>query len=250
MSITALCSFALFNYDSTTAKTLGSSYYSFWDPDYQLSFKYLFTNNQITGISLVDAPEDVVSAVIPEFVTSIGDEAFWNCHDLTSVSIPDSVTSMGMYVFSDCEHLTELTLPNSITQIGAYAMNNCTGLTALRIPASVTEIADTALSGCSNVTIYCADGSAALSFAMAHDISYIIDDTLKTITFTLPADLTTIESEAFAGMTQGFNLVITDRVTAIADDAFSGARVVFICPDGSYAAQYAEAHSIPHKAEQ
>ena len=189
----------------------------------------------------------LLSITIPESVTELNSYTFRSCTDLLQVSLPYGLTSVGNYCFSACSNLSEIILPNTVTQIGKNAFKNCTGLTSLRIPASVTDIADTALSGCTNVTVYCADGSAALSFAIAQSIPYVIDEALKTITFILPADLNAIEAEAFAGMTQGFNLVITDRVTSIAEDAFTGSRVVFICPDGSYAAQFAEDHSIPHK---
>ena len=37
--------------------------------------------------------------VIPDGVTSIGNEAFWGCGSLTSITLPDSVTSIDDWAF-------------------------------------------------------------------------------------------------------------------------------------------------------
>jgi len=44
--------------------------------------------------------------VIPNDVTSIGDDAFYGCTALTSVVIPNSVTYIGNYAFYECKGLT------------------------------------------------------------------------------------------------------------------------------------------------
>lgn len=64
-------------------------------------------------------------------VTSIGDWAFYNCHDLTSVTIPSSVTSIGDYAFDGCYSLTSITIPSSVTSIGDHAFAGCYKLTSV-----------------------------------------------------------------------------------------------------------------------
>ncbi|MCD8354377.1 MAG: leucine-rich repeat domain-containing protein, partial [Clostridiales bacterium] len=44
----------------------------------------------------------IISVVIADDVTSIGNYTFYNCESLTSVTIPDSVTSIGDYAFGGC----------------------------------------------------------------------------------------------------------------------------------------------------
>jgi hypothetical protein len=92
---------------------------------------------------------------IPNSVTSIGEQAFWDCHGLTgSLTIPNSVTSIGDYAFNYCSGLTgSLTIPNSVTSIGIYAFAGCSGFSgSLTISNSVTSIGNSAFEGCSGLT--------------------------------------------------------------------------------------------------
>ena len=65
-----------------------------------------------------DEDTEITNLAIPNGVTSIGNDAFWDCSGLTSVTIPNSVTSIGDYAFNLCSGLTSVTIPNSVTSIG------------------------------------------------------------------------------------------------------------------------------------
>ena len=85
-------------------------------------------------------PESVEFKGISHSVTSIGEDAFYECYYLTSVTIPNSVTSIGKTAFYKCSGLTSVTIPNSVTSIGSTAFYECSGLTSVTIPNSVTSI--------------------------------------------------------------------------------------------------------------
>ena len=75
-------------------------------------------------------------------VTSIDNNAFYDCHNLTSITIPSSVTSIGLQAFSRCYKLTSITIPSNVNSIGRYAFYECIGLTSITIPSSVTSIGE------------------------------------------------------------------------------------------------------------
>ena len=101
------------------------------------------TNELVTGC---------INTVIPNTVTSIGENAFCGLSGLTSIDIPESVTSIGAGAFSFCFDLTgDLTIPNSVTTIGSGAFFQCSGFDGLlTIGESVTFIGDYAFRQCSN----------------------------------------------------------------------------------------------------
>ena len=93
-----------------------------------------------------------VNTVIPNTVTSIGENAFCGLDGLTSIDIPNSITSIGAGAFSFCFHLTgDLTIPNSVETIGAGAFFQCEGFDGtLTIGESVKFIGDYAFRQCSH----------------------------------------------------------------------------------------------------
>ncbi|MCD8040299.1 MAG: leucine-rich repeat domain-containing protein, partial [Clostridia bacterium] len=64
-------------------------------------------------------------------VTSIGENAFFDCTSLTSVTIGDGVASIGERAFYYCTSLASIVIPDSVTSIGDYAFLECSSLTSV-----------------------------------------------------------------------------------------------------------------------
>ena len=96
--------------------------------------------------------EEIKDLLIPNNVTSIGDNAFSQCSALTSVFIGNNVTSIGTQAFSGCSGLTSVTIPNNVTTIGNHAFEGCSGLTSITIPQSVISIGAGAFKYCRGLT--------------------------------------------------------------------------------------------------
>ena len=106
--------------------------------------------------------ETINRVVIEEGITGIGDEAFYEMHDLTDISLPDSVTIIGKgafrrsgiksiklppniteisdLCFEGCAQLEDVDLNENLQRIGWGAFYDTKRLATLYIPKSVTEI--------------------------------------------------------------------------------------------------------------
>ena len=159
-------------------------------------------------------------------VTAIAANAFSGCKNMTSISIPASVTSIGNNAFSGCEKLTVITLPENLTTIGEKAFYNCKSLTAITIPAKVESIGSNAFTECKSLaSISVAAGNTVYSSPnncnaiVQTGTSLLIVGCKNTV---IPAGVTSIGSNAFAGCTDLAAITIPASVTNIGTDAFSG----------------------------
>ena len=181
----------------------------------------------------------LTSVTIPNSVTSIGWSAFECCTGLTSVDIPNSVTTIKGSAFRDCSGLTSITISNSVTSIGSWAFRGCSGLTSVTIPNSVTSIGNHAFDGCKGLTSITIPNSVTsigeeafyicsglTSVTIGNSVTSIgkraVDSCSSLTSVTIGNSVTSIGNGAFE-MCKGLtSITIPNSVTSIGDDVFWG----------------------------
>jgi hypothetical protein len=92
------------------------------------------------------------NSVIPNYVVTINNAAFYGCTGLTSITIPNSVTTIGVSAFTNCTGLTSITIPNTVTSLGNQVFYGCTGLTSVTIGSGITSLGVGEFVGCTGLT--------------------------------------------------------------------------------------------------
>lgn len=163
----------------------------------------------------------VTEIVIPDNVTTIGDDAFRDCSSLTSIMIPNSITAIGKGALHGCSRLTSLVIPDSVTSIGDFAFSDCGSLKSIVIPDSVTAIGNIVFWGCNkNLEIHASNLKHYMCFDVMFKHHLFVDDILVSNITNLKG-VTIIGDRAFHGCISLTSIVIPDNVTAIGDEAFS-----------------------------
>ena len=129
---------------------------------------------------------------IADGVTTIKEDAFFNCKNLTEVIIPDSVTTIGDFAFANCEELKTIKIPKNVISIGKGAFAGCLYTTSIIIPDSVTTIEDSTFANCMRL------------------------ETIK-----IPKNVTSIGKGAFLNCARLTSIIIPNSVTSIGDRAFA-----------------------------
>jgi uncharacterized repeat protein (TIGR02543 family) len=167
--------------------------------------------NPITGTSNTL----LTSVILPAGLTSIGDDAFWNCGSLTEINLPDGVTSIGYEAFSSCSSLKEINLPDGLTYIGSWAFEYCSSLAEINLPDGLTYIGSSAFYYCSSLAeINLPAGLTSIGYGMFLSCRSLTE-------ITIPDGVTSIGSSAFYNCSSLTEINLPDGVTSIGSSAFS-----------------------------
>ena len=196
------------------------------------------------------------STIIPESVTTIGNNAFAGC-SLSSIVIPSNVTAIGYSAFSgsnlssiilseglktigeksffNCYRLSHIILPNTLTTIGVSAFQGCTNLPSMIIPGSVTTIGGSAFYDCANLSSIVIPNVTSIGGSAFYGCTSLESATIeggtigyqqfygcnKLESVVLNDNVTTISNNAFIGCSSLTSITIPRSVTAIGSSAFN-----------------------------
>ena len=184
------------------------------------------------GISVISEDtffncKNLKEIIIPDSVEIIEYCAFYGCESLEKFTIPNKVTELKGSTFENCINLKQVNISDSVKSIGSSCFENCLSLQDVVIPNSVVELGESVFYNCVNLT----------NIALSNNIATIRENTfygcanLKSVNF--PENLKTIEMQAFS-LSGIKDVVLPKNVVTIGDGAF------FIC-------NYLETIVIPEK---
>ena len=154
-------------------------------------------------------------------VTSIGENAFWNCYQLKTVIIPSCVTSIGIRAFNHCSSLSSIKLPDGVTTIGDAAFAACSNLKTINIPNGVTSISYNCFHGCSSLS------SINLPNSVTSIDGWAFRNCSKLTSIYISQNVTYIDKTAFEGCSNLSNI----NVPVIDNSAFCNNKVVKLIAD-------------------
>lgn len=167
----------------------------------------LFDKNKTTLIQFPIGKSDA-EYKIPDSVTKINSNAFWDCSALTNVITSENLTSIGNNAFRECCNLKEIIIPKDVESIGDYSFYNCTKLEKIFWNAKCVsdfeynnDIFYNAGHDGNGIDVIYGDGVETLPLYMFNPEHSDFSVSPKIISVTIPETLTKINGSAFYGCT-------------------------------------------------
>ena len=133
---------------------------------------------------------------LPSTITSIGDEAFYNCQSLTNIEGLDkcNLKSIGSAAFSNCKALENLDFSQStFTDVPSKAFNGCSTLAKITLPNTLTTIGGYAFYACYGIPQLDLSNTALTTLE-----NYALYQMRETTKFSLPDSISSIGTHAFS----------------------------------------------------
>lgn len=133
---------------------------------------------------------------LPSTITSIGDEAFYNCQSLTNIEGLDkcNLKSIGSAAFSNCKSLENLDFSQStFTNVPSKAFYGCSALAKITLPDTLTTIGGYAFYACYGMPQLDLSNTALTTLE-----NYALYQMRETTKLSLPDSISSIGTHAFS----------------------------------------------------
>ncbi|MCC2232287.1 leucine-rich repeat protein [Lachnospiraceae bacterium CLA-AA-H215] len=197
---------AMRNYSSATV----TSWYEYRDKIVSIILDDGITS--IGNFAFAGLP-NLVTIDIPEGVALIDGYAFKNSTALRQVTLPSTLKKLGESAFFGCSSLESIAIPEGIYTVWGYTFKNCTSLKTVELPSTLIKLDEAAFYGCENLEEIVIPDNVSIIGA------YCFKNCSKLQRITLPANLLQIREASFYG-TAVKELVIPDNVSLIGKYAF------------------------------
>ena len=140
--------------------------------------------------------ENLKTIKLPSTITSIGDEAFYNCQSLTNIEGLDkcNLKSIGSAAFSNCKALENLDFSQStFTSVPSKAFYGCSALAKITLPDTLTTIGGYAFYACYGIPQLDLSNTALTTLE-----NYALYQMRETTKLSLPDSISSIGTHAFS----------------------------------------------------
>ncbi|MGN1411885.1 MAG: leucine-rich repeat domain-containing protein [Oscillospiraceae bacterium] len=143
--------------------------------------------------------------IIPNEVTSIGDNVFKGMFNITKVIIPDTVKTIGKFAFKGCKKLCDINFPNGLIKLDDYAFHRCHALKSVILPDTLTEIGRCVFHYCDNLEMISIKGVKRLQMQ-----TFANDTSLKELHINKDLDTSNITDDILTGCIKISKVVLSN----------------------------------------
>ena len=160
---------------------------------------------------------DIETLVVEDGVTSIGEDAFYDCDKLTTATIGSSVKSIGQNAFRDCDNLATINGCEGVTHLGNGAFSDTAWYDNL--PDGLHYVGHVAYDYIGDMP---ANTSIKINPGTIEIAACCFDDQSGLVAVTIPSSVVTIGEDAFSYCKGLTSITIPSSVKTIVDEAFMG----------------------------
>ena len=140
--------------------------YQFTEGNHTVDYKIVSSTPQL-GDGMFNSVNQMTSAYIPDGITAIPFQLFFNNTGVSYIGVPSSVTTVAGQSFRGATNLNSLVFPDTLTSLAGETFRG-SGVSYINIPSNITAVPQAILMQCANLT-----------------------------QFEIPAQVTTIQSQVF-----------------------------------------------------